>query len=87
MTYAYYVLVPFRICALYRLSSEIYSLVESEICKVDREWLKSISVCCVNLIAVLLAEELKIIQPRKQVMYFIRVSNDHGHDHNSKLEL
>ena len=30
MTYAYCVLVPFRICALYRLSSEIYSLVESE---------------------------------------------------------
>ena len=30
MTYAYYVLVPFQICALYRLSSEIYSLVEPE---------------------------------------------------------
>ena len=28
MTYAYYVLEPFR--ALYRLSSEIYSLVEPE---------------------------------------------------------
>ena len=32
MTYAYYVRVPFQICALYRLSSEIYSLVEPEPC-------------------------------------------------------